>query len=423
MWQPVRSPLVQNLSDDELVDLNLPNRKALAELPPVFDADRLQQTVSSLASPEMEGRGLGSAGLDRATAWLESQLGGLGLVPGGDHGFRQTWTWKDSASQREFTLTNLVAKKPGSNPDFSNQPILVLAHIDHLGTGWPDVREGNSGKIHPGADDNASGIAVLLELARTIANEPPRARPIVFAAVTGEEAKLVGSRHLISSLTPDERPFACLNLDTVGRLSEGNLYVRNTETAREWRFIFMGVGYTTGAPIEIVNEPLDASEQMACIEAGVPGVQLFTGPTPAYHTPEDTVDTIDAEGLATVTEASHETLAYLADRAEPLTVTISGKDDSTPANQNAPRRVSLGTMPDFSFAGPGVRVQQVMPGSPAASAGIEKGDVLLAIEGQKLAGLRDLSNQLKQCQPGDQVTIQIDRNGENLELIAVLKAR
>jgi membrane-associated protease RseP (regulator of RpoE activity) len=258
-----------------------------------------------------------------------------------------------------------------------------------------------------------------------MAAEPPRPRPVVFAVVTGEEAGLLGSRHLLKTMAGEAKPLACVNLDTVGRLADGKLYVLNADTAREWRFIFMGVGYTTGAPVAVVSEPLDASDQVACIENGVPAIQLFTGPTPDYHRPSDTADTIDAEGMVVVTEAAHEAISYLAERTDPLTVTIAAAEgEATTAQPPATqRRASLGTMPDFAFEGPGVRVQQVMPGSAAEDAGILAGDVLVAFDGEKVADLRTYSNLLKARSPGDEVEVSVLRDGEEVSLHAVLGAR
>ncbi len=423
MWEPLSSPLVRNLTDRPMPELSLPPRAPLAELPPAHDADRLMRTVAALADPGMEGRGLGSDGLARATELVEKRLAGSGLVAAGDDGFRQSWKWRGGEPERDLDLVNLVGRIPGSDPKLADEPVVVLAHLDHLGRGWPDVRSGNEGRIHPGADDNASGVAVLLELADAMAAEPPRPRPVIFAVVTGEEAGLLGSRHLLATLAPDVAPFACVNLDTVGRLGDGKLYVLNSDSAREWRFLFMGVGYTTGAPIEIVSEPLDASDQVACLEAGVPAVQLFTGPTPDYHRPSDTPDTIDAEGLVVVTEAAHEAVGYLAERTEPLTVTVSGAAPTEKPSTEPGRRASFGTMPDFAFDGRGVRVQQVMPGSAAETAGIVTGDVVVAVDGREVADLRAYSELLKTYAPGDEVDVTVLRDGRELTVRALLGAR
>jgi hypothetical protein len=424
MWQPLSSPLVRNLSNGDLPPLKLAARAPLAELPPAYDAESLKRTVAELADPVLEGRGLGSTGLEKATALVEARLKAASLEPAGDDEYRQGWRWTGGQPAREMELVNLVARIPGRDPKLAQEPVLVLAHLDHLGRGWPDVREGNENQVHPGADDNASGVAVLLELARAMAAEPLRPRPVVFAVVTGEEAGLLGSRHLLESMVPDTKPFACVNLDTVGRLADGKLYVLNADTAREWRFIFMGVGYTTGAPVAVVSEPLDASDQVACIENGVPAIQLFTGPTADYHRPSDTIHTIDADGMVVVTEAAHEAIGYLAERTDELTVTIAAAaDDSVAPPSRSSRRASLGTMPDFSFEGPGVRVQQVMPGSAAEESGILAGDVIVAIDGEEITDLRSFSGLLKVRAPGDTVEVTVLRKGEAQIFEAVLGAR
>jgi hypothetical protein len=424
MWQPISSPLVRQLNDGELAELRLPVRAPLAELPPVFDAASLRSRVSELADEALEGRGLGSAGLDHATELVEARFAEIGLAPVVGTGYRQSWSWRGGYPEREMTLTNLVGRIPGTDPTLAEQPVVVMAHLDHLGRGWPDVRAGNEGLIHPGADDNASGVAVLLELARAMSSEAQRPRPVIFAVVTGEEAGRLGSRYLMRGLTGSGAPFACVNIDSVGRMSDGKLFVLNADSAREWRFIFMGVGYTTGAPVSVVSEPLDSSDQMSCIESGVPAVQLFTGPHADYHRPTDTLDAIDAEGMAVVAEAAHEAVAYLAARSEELTVMIGPAASTRPEpGDGSSRRASLGTMPDFGFEGPGVRVQQVMPGSAAESAGIRAGDVVVAIGNESVEDLRGYSRLLKSRAPGDALRVTVLRDGDEVTMTAVLGAR
>jgi len=428
MWVPLGSPLVRNLAGGPLPELHLPPARPLAQLPPSFDAGSMKTTVEHLASPALKGRGLGTPELEEATAWVEERFKAAGLEPAGDEGFRQSWTMKGGDPPHPMTLTNLLGRIPGSDPSLAGHPVLVTAHLDHLGLGWPDVRHGNEGKIHPGADDNASGVAVLLELAQRMAAGPRRPRPILFAVVTGEEAGLLGSHHLVENLDPDTLPFACVNLDTVGRLAEGKLYVLNTDSAREWPFVWRGVGYTTGAPITIVAEPLDASDQGSCLARGVPAVQLFTGPTTDYHRPSDTPDTIDAGGMAVVAEAAHEAIAWLAERKEPLTVTIANTPAAAPTQEPAKApptegRASLGTVPDFGYNGYGVRVERVVPGSAAEKAGIWSGDVITAIDGENIVGLRKLSAVLKAHRPGDTVTVTLERNDEEMQIEVTLGSR
>ena len=194
MWTPVGSPLVRNLSDGPLPELVLPKRAPLAELPPVYEAENFGKTVRYLADPALEGRGLGSEGLAKATDWVEQRFADIGLSGGAD-GMRQVWSYRGGEPEREMELTNLVARIQGTDLSLVNQPVVVVAHLDHLGHGWPDVREGNEGQVHPGADDNASGVAVLLELARALKAEGPRPRSVIFLVTTAEAVGLVGARH------------------------------------------------------------------------------------------------------------------------------------------------------------------------------------------------------------------------------------
>jgi Zn-dependent M28 family amino/carboxypeptidase len=198
------------------------------------------------------------------------------LLPGSDDGtYYQTWV-QDVLDKKQVKLKNIIGIIPGTNPDLKDA-VVISAHYDHLGLGWPDVKKGNEGKIHNGADDNASGVSVMLELAKSLGKTLKPARTIIFIAFTGEEEGLVGSRYFVANYKkfPADKIFANLNLDTVGRLFGNKLMVLNSNTAREWKFIFMGTDFTTGIPTELVTQDLDASDQRSFIEKGIPGVQLF----------------------------------------------------------------------------------------------------------------------------------------------------
>ncbi|GAB4371607.1 MAG: hypothetical protein Kow0062_07280 [Acidobacteriota bacterium] len=423
-WQPLSSPLVRQLGDRRIERARPPHRAPLIELPPAWDARALLETVRTLSAPEMEGRGLGTDGLARATEWVERTMASIGLRPLEGDSLRQEWTQTEGVP-RPMTLTNLVGVVPGATHSPALPPVLLMAHLDHLGRGWPDVRAGNEGRVHPGADDNASGVAVVLEIARALAAEPPRPRPVIVAIVTGEEAGRLGSRHLLARLADSgRRPAACVNLDTVGRLGKRPLTVIGAETAREWRFLFMGIGYTTGLKFEFAREPLDSSDQVSCHEAGVPAVQLFSGAHEDYHRPTDTADRIDAAGLARVAEATWEAVTYLAERREPLTSAPGVREgEAAGPAPRAERRAALGTVPDFGFAGPGVRVEDVVSGSAAEQAGIRPGDVLVAIDGEAVTDLRTYAKLLARHAPGDRVRLTIERDGTRQELEATLTAR
>ena len=413
-WEATGSPLIPLAEQPRAA---LPPREPLARLAPVFDAARLMGHVRFLASEHMRGRGVGTHELDEAAQYIADAFEKAGLVPAASGGgWFQVWEEAGGPGRKPVKLVNVVGVLPGTkSPD---QLVVLGAHYDHLGLGWPDVRQGNAGQVHNGADDNASGVAVLLELAQVLGGRHKPRRSNAIVAFSGEEWGRKGSRSYVRSL---RRPvFAMVNLDTVGRLEGKKLTILGSGTASEWRHIAMGVGYTTGVEAVCVPQDPGGSDQVSFHEAGVPAVQVFTGPHADYHRPTDDVDKIDADGLAKVATFVREMLVYLGDREAPLTGTV-GAGPAKPAGGS--RRVSLGTMPDFAFPGPGVKVGSVLDGSPAAKAGLETGDILLAIDDEELADLRTFSKVLKRHRPGDVIRIKIRRGGKERMLEATLAAR
>lgn len=429
-WLVNNSPLVNNIDPSAAnIEVKLETREALATLAPVFSADRMMEVVTYLASDDLKGRGIGTPEIDEAANYIAKKFEEYGLQTGSDDGtYFQQWT-QDVLDKKNVKLKNVVGIIPGTNPDFS-EAVIISAHYDHLGFGWPDVRKGNEGKIHNGADDNASGVAVMLELAKTLGKTHKPARTIVFIAFTAEEAGLVGSRYFVNNYQKFSinKILANLNIDTVGRLFGRKLMVLNSNSAREWKFIFMGTDFTTGVASELITQDLDASDQMAFIERGVPGVQLFyTGVDSDYHKPEDDADKIDADGLVKVATVTREVLEYLAEREEPMVFTgkaISSKPTMPPMDKKSgERKAATGLMPDFVFSGEGVKIAGVSDDSPAAKAGLVNGDVITAFDGKSVKNLKDYSNYLKEHQPGDTVKFTIDRNGEKKEVSITLSER
>ena len=391
-------------------------RKPLAEIPPPFSAERMLRDIAYLAAPEMAGRGLGSPELDRAADYIAGEMRSAGLQPGGDRAgdWFQTWTAQVGGLPRPLRLRNVVGVIPGTRPDWAGQSVIVGAHYDHLGRGWPDVHHGDEGKVHPGADDNASGVSVLLELARLLGRDWHPERSVVFVAFTGEEAGKLGSRHYTQHALdyPAGKAIAMLNLDAVGRLGDRELLILGSGSAREWVHIFRGAGMVTGVPVKPVEQDIGSGDQTSFLDAGIPAVQLSSGPHPDYHRPTDTVDKIDASGLGKTAAVLKEALEYLAARPEPLSATV-GTRQAVPEGGGPPqiRRVLLGTVPDFGYSGPGVRLSGVTADSPAAQAGLREGDVVVAINDRAIPSLPQFAEVLRGLRPGDQVTVRFLRAG------------
>jgi len=414
--------------------LALAPRRALAELPPVFSEPKLAEHVAFLAAPEREGRGIGTRGLDAAAEYVAAQFRTIGLQPGGDDGtWFQSFATAQSPDGKPVTLRNVIGLLPGTKPELAGQSAVVSAHYDHLGFGFPDAHAEFVGRLHPGADDNASGVAVLLELARAAAAGPKPSRTLVFAAFAGEEAGLLGSRHYVAHpALPVAKTIGVVNLDTVGRLGTQKVTILAAGTATEWPHIFRGASFVTGVESRSIPDQAEASDQLAFIEQGVPAVQVFTQAHADYHRPGDTADKVDLAGLVKVATLVQECVSYLAERPEPLTVTIAppgaapgAAPSGAPGGAPAPggRKVTVGTVPDFAFAGPGVKVDQVVPGSPAEKAGIRTGDVLMKLAGQPIENLRGYSQILGTLEPGQTIEIEIERDGARTTLRVTVVAR
>jgi hypothetical protein len=404
----------------------LASRQPLATLPPLFSEKRMMETVSILASKKLAGRGFGADGLNQAAEFIAGKLREAGLEPGGDlpGSFFQTWEDRGGVPERKVRLRNVVGVIPGKNSEFEGQSVVIGAHYDHLGLGWPDSREENKGKIHYGADDNASGVAVLLELARVLGKNLKAERSVVFVAFTGEEAGKRGSRYYLGKQKqyPAKKCIGMLNLDTVGRLGDGKLLVLGAGSASEWAHIFRGAGFVTGVEVGMVSEDLDSSDQKSFQEVGIPAVQLFSGPNLDYHRPTDTADKIDAAGLLKVASVSREVIEYLANRKEPMNTTLKPDKKSESTSQRG-RKVSFGIIPDFTYSGDGCRISGLVPGTPAESSGLREGDVVVRMDSREVHNLKDLSNILKSLNPGDRIPITFLRGEKKMTVEAEVVER
>ncbi|MBK5255254.1 MAG: M20/M25/M40 family metallo-hydrolase, partial [Vicinamibacteria bacterium] len=437
-WSPADSPLHTDLRSSStrataLQAMALRPRSALAELPPVFSQKALMEHVEFLASPKLQGRGPGSEGITAAAQYIADRFKAIGLKPGGDKGgYFQTFTLDKGPQGTPVETTNVIGVSPGTKAEWKTQSAILSAHYDHLGLGWPDVHKGDEGKAHPGADDNASGVSVMIELAKALKASGEPSRTLVFIAFSGEEAGLKGSAHYVEHpLFPLDQVMGVINLDTVGRLGNDKVSVLGTGTASEWQHIFRGAGFVTGVESRLIPESMQSSDQISFIRKNVPAIQLFTTVGADYHRPTDTADKIDAAGLVKVASFAREGIAYLAERETPLTNSIKNVGADAPAAAPAPagggetqgRRVSFGTVPDFAFAGPGVRVGGVVPGSPAEKAGLMDGDILMKLDATEMTGLQGFSDFLKTAKAGQAVAVSLLREGKPLTLTVTLVER
>lgn len=434
-WPVLQSPMTVQLPQADgrpaqTARAKLQPHPPLATLPAVFSAERMRRTVDFLAGDAQGGRGFGTPELDRAAAFIEAQFRDAGLQPGGDQpgSYVQTWRARGGDPERGATLKNVVGVIPGMKSEWERQSVVVGAHYDHLGLGWPDAHRGDIGKIHHGADDNASGIAVLIELARRLSHSQgwQPERTVIFVAFSGEEAGRLGSQHYVATAKrwPAKQSIGMINFDTIGRLGSQPLQVLGTGSAHEWPHIFRGAGWVTGIPIKTIADDWGASDQRSFIDVGVPGVQLFSGVHRDIHRPTDTPEKIDVAGLVRVATVAREAIVYLAGRPDPLTAQLSAAS-ADQASGPAPRsrRVRLGTVPDFAHAGPGYRIGDIVPDSPAASAGLLPGDIIIQVNTTTIDNARTFARVLRSLQPGDTIDIAFRREAQEQTVRVPLASR
>lgn len=420
IWESPDSPMQWRKPDlaEEIAWDNLPAETPLAELPPEYGPDQMRRHVLTLTASEMQGRGIGSPGLDKAAQYLADQFrqAGLQTVNGT---YLQKWQ-ATLPGHGHVELANVVGLLPGANRQLSNQPVIIGAHYDHLGI------DADSGRAFPGADDNASGVAVLLEVAANLSRSYTPERPILFVLFSGEEEGLLGSSYFVRNPPAGfdaESFYAMVNLDTVGRLEGRNLQVFATDSAYEWPFMAQGIGFTIGLRASFPTQTIASSDHVSFLNAGVPAIHLFSGVHNDYHRVSDSADKLDLQGMSQVALWLEEAAVYLGSNVEPLRNQLAGAAPIEQSGQTGEREASLGTVPDFSWSGEGVRISGVTPGGAAEQAGLQAGDVLLRFNTQPIEDLQHYSDLLRAAAPGDSVALGIRRAGRILTLDVELQSR
>lgn len=391
----------------------------LAAVPPIT-VPELQEHVEYLADPAREGRGLGTAGIDSAGAYIARWFEAYGLRPGGpDGGYFQPFEAKLKAGEVE--IRNVVAILPGG--ENLPRPYIVLgAHYDHLGYGGEGRASEREGTVHPGADDNASGVAALMELAERFASGPALERTLVFVAFTGEERGLLGSAYFVDHATyPLEKTLLMLNLDAVGRPDPGEATLFGTETAAEFDSLLEEVNVEK-LTLKRGDGGLGPSDHTSFLLKGIPALHFFGAAHLDYHRPTDTPEKLNYAGLrdiaslvARLVETAARTPAPLEFREPPPQAT------RVPAHGG--KDVYLGIIPDFGGSERGMALRGVRRGSPAEHAGLREADVILRIEDSTIGGIEDLFHALQAHDPGDTVIVEILRGSERLALRAILGRR
>lgn len=315
-------------------------------------------------------------------------------------------------------VKNVIGVLPGRGP-LADETVVIGAHFDHLGYGEEGSFVPNSHEIHNGADDNASGSAGLLELARRLGKLGPQQRRLVFIAFTGEERGLLGSAEYVSHpLFPLESTVAMLNMDMIGRLTDAEkLTVFGTGTSPIWdKWIDVD-----SAPegLEIIKKPegFGPSDHSSFYGKKIPVLHFFTGIHSDYHRPSDDWPLINAAGMDHIVNLVEKLAIRVTSAAErPAYVEIAGQAQLA---RNGSRPY-FGSIPDFSSNATGYSISGVAPGSPAEKGGLQGGDVIIKLGDSKVGSLDDFDLALRNFKPGEQVSVTVLRSGKEVELKVTL---
>lgn len=359
---------------------------------------RYEEHLRTFCDPAQGGRLTGTPGAEAAAEYLERQFQKIGLKA-----HRQEFDFRED--DRKGVSRNILVVVPGQ----TDEHVIVGAHYDAV-------------KGSPGADDNASGAAMLLELAREF-NATPCRRTILFIAFSGEEIGLLGSHaYLAYPRIPLSKTVAMINLDMVGRLATGKLIAMGSASGDTFERTLQEAN-TDALDIHFANNDLGRSDHVAFYMKDIPSVHFFTGAHPEYHSPGDTIDRLDYAGMNRIQRLVSRFLRRLAnDSDRPRFVKAATLHDETGVGRG--KTPSLGTMPDYSFEGPGVRLEGVMPGSPAERGGLKEGDILLEYDHAPLANVEDYARKLfRESKPGDHVLLKVARGDQILQMDVTLAAR
>lgn len=365
--------------------------------------------------------------------------------------------------RKETPAYNVIGVLEGSDPALRKETIVIGAHYDHLGRGGEGSLAPRSGEIHHGADDNASGVAGMLELARIFSTEKPRLRrTVVFIAFSGEEEGLLGSNFYVNHpVRPLTNTIAMINMDMIGRAKDRKLIIGGLGTAKEWKAVVQRSNLPMGKPVfagelktdKVLGPNLKAGDPPSSInvtqngathltetfnltlqEDGfgpsdhssfyakqIPVLFLWTGTHNDYHKPSDTFDKINYEDEARIIVLAKNIVRLVDEAAQRPTYTVAKSDSQQ--GRSTGFRVYLGTIPNYSDSNDGLLLDGVRDDSPAARAGLKAGDKIVRIGSRDIKNVYDYTYALGEMKAGEEYVIEVMRGGEKLSLKIKPEAR
>ena len=388
-------------------------QSAFAQMPDV--KAELKRDVSFLSSDDLEGRLPGTIGEIKAAEYISMRMEEIGILPKGTEGYLQKFNFTQRANphaasngDRPVGARNVV----GYLDNGAENTVVIGAHYDHLGYGSIGSLHTGEPAIHNGADDNASGVAMMLSLAKYLKQSELKNNNYVFIAFSGEEQGLLGSNYFINNPTvPVESINFMVNMDMVGRLQENNtISIGATGTASQWETALEAANQDE---LIMVYDPSGngPSDYSSFCNKGIPALHFFTGQHSDYHKPSDDEEHINYDGMFTIYSIIERVLMDMDDEGK-LTF-INAQGPSTPGR--ARFTVTLGVMPDYLYDGEGMRLDGILAGRIAEKAGFESGDIVIAMDKTEVGDIYAYMDALSQYSAGDKAKIYILRDGKKMK--------
>lgn len=374
----------------------------------------LQNDIGFLASDELEGRETGTEGAVKAAEYIADRFKEIGLDPKGTDGYFQEFNFSPrknphtapSDDSIKITARNVVGYLNNEVPN----TIIIGAHFDHLGYGDENSLHKGDTSIHNGADDNASGVAALLLLAKKLTGRNMN-NNYLFIAFSGEEKGLFGSNYYSKNPTVDLKNVNyMINMDMVGRLNEENaLAINGTGTSPSWNEIIDDIDIDS---LKLITSEsgIGPSDHTSFYLKDLPVLHFFTGQHEDYHKPSDDADKINYEGIYVVT-AYIDSLITRLDEKDKLAFAKT-KDES----KDTPRfTVTLGVVPDYMFDGEGMRIDGVSEDKPAMKAGLLAGDIVVQLGEIEVTDMMSYMKALSEFKKGDATEVTVKRGEEEIK--------
>ncbi|WP_299766981.1 M20/M25/M40 family metallo-hydrolase [uncultured Dokdonia sp.] len=378
----------------------------------------MKDDVAFLASDELQGRETGTEGELKAAHYIKNRFASLGVSPKGNAGtYFQTFSFapkndphgevrfRESGNDSFITGTNVIGFVDNKSPN----TIVIGAHYDHLGMGGEGSLHRDGEAIHNGADDNASGVAIMLQLAQKLQHESYQGNNYLFIAFSGEEMGLLGSNYFTKNATvPLSDINYMINMDMVGRLNqEKALAIHGVGTSPSWNQTVFAAN--TSFKLAEHKSGVGPSDHTSFYLNDIPVLHLFTGQHEDYHKPGDDSEKLNYGGMGMIEDYILAIISELDNNGKLAFTKTKDESAVTPSF-----KVGLGVVPDYLFSGKGMRIDGVSEGRAAQNAGLEKGDVVIKMGDSTVVDMMSYMRALSAYDVGDETTIVIDRKGEEL---------